>query len=101
MECPNGDDLVDGRIHPAVQGRGLTGRSTLENHQHRDGTYNLEGKWDMPESVRITARYRWTLGNAHALKGSQLTGESRNGCRNKAYRMKLGSGNQGRNFPEG
>lgn len=44
VECPSGDDLVDGRIHPAVQGRGLTGRSTLENHQHRDGTYNLEGK---------------------------------------------------------
>lgn len=55
----------------------------------------------MPERVRITARYRWTLGNAHAIKGSQLTGESRKGCRNKEYRMKLGSWNQGRNFPEG
>lgn len=53
------------------------------------------------ESVRITARYRWTLGEAHAIKGSQLTGESRKGCRNKEYRMKLESGNQGRNFPEG
>lgn len=52
------------------------------------------------ESVRITARYRWTLGNTHAIKGSQLIGESRKGCRNKEYRMKLGSGNQGRDFPE-
>lgn len=100
MECPSGNDLVGYTL------QFKEGVSVEEAHWRIINTEMVlialkANETCQKESVRITARYRWTLGNAHAIKGSQLTGESRKGCRNKEYRMKLGSWNQGRNFPEG
>ena len=88
MECPSGNDFVGYTL------QFKEGVSVEEVHWRIINTEMVltalkANETCQKESVRITARYRWTLGNAHAIKGGQLTGESRKGIQNEVGVLEL------------